>query len=376
MNSSLLIPPARVVFTAADINSICELVGGSLRTGVLTRGPIGKQLEQRFAELCRTRYAAAVSSGTSALEIALRALEVAGGEVIVPANTCYATAGAVMHAGAKLRLADIERQTLALDPMDLERRLNENTRAVVLVHIGGVISPHTPLIVELCSKRGIPVVEGAAHAVGSTLNGQAAGSFGTAAAFSLSAANIITSCEGGVLVTNDERVDREARTSRDQGKADFTQNFHTRLCHNWRMSEPHAAIGLTHLRHLPRFVEERNQIARRYDAGIADCPSVTPLAVPNACRSNFDKYIALLPLGTDRSSVKQRLRAEFGVGLSDEVYEAPLHWQPIFAGAAERGSLPVAEELCARQVCLPVYQGMTLADINLVVTALHKVIAC
>lgn len=375
MSQALIVPPARVVFSPEDIQSICELISGALRSGSLTLGTIGKQLEQGFAELCETRHAVAVSSGTSALEIALRALDVAGGEVIVPANTFYATAGAVMHAGAKLRLADIERETFALDPADLERRLTPQTRAVVLVHIGGVVSPHTPAIVELCARRGIPVIEDAAHAAGASLNGKPAGSFGVAGAFSLYPTKIITSGEGGVLVTSDERIDREARIYRDQGKAGFTQNFHTRLGHNWRMSEPHAAIGFTHLQHLRRFVEERNRIAQRYDEGLARLPSVTPVPVPRECRSNYYKYLALLPQGVDRANLKQRLRSEYGVGLSGEVYEAPLHMQPVFDGVAERGSLPVAEELCARHVCLPVYQGMSEADTERVVTALHNALA-
>jgi perosamine synthetase len=371
MNVRLKVPPARVVFTPDDIEAICTLMRGSLESGALTLGPIGRELEQNFAELCQTQHAVAVSSGTSALEIALRAIGVAGREVIVPANTFFATAAAVVHAGAQLRFADVERETLALDVRDLERRLTRDTAAVVLVHIGGVISPHTPELARMCAARGIAFIEDAAHAAGAMLNGKPAGSFGTAAAFSLYPTKIITSAEGGVLVTDDARIASEARIYLDQGKAGFTQNLHTRLGYNWRMSEPHAAIGLTHMRHLSDFVAERNQIARRYDEALVGVSKIETLRVPSACRSNYYKYLARLAPDVDRTALKQRLRAEHGIGLAGEVYELPLHLQPVFAGIAAPGSLPVAEEVCARHVCLPVYQGMSEAETRAVVSALR-----
>lgn len=368
---SLKVPPARVVFSDEDVRVITERIARSLKSGGLTLGPIGRELEQAFAQLCGTKHAVAVSSGTSALEIALRAASVRDREVIVPANTFFATAAAALHAGARVTFADVERETLALDPDDLARRIGDDTAAVVIVHIGGVVSPHTPMIVALCKARGIPCIEDAAHAAGASLNGRAAGSFGTAAAFSLYPTKIITSGEGGMLTTDDDRIAAEARIYLDQGKAGFTQNLHTRLGYNWRMSEPHAAIGMQHLSHLTGFVAERNAIAREYDAQLSDGKSVQPLSVPLACRSNYYKYLAWLPEGVDRAAFKRRLREEHGVGLSGEVYELPLHLQPVFEGSARRGSLPVAEEVCARHVCLPVYQGMSADEVAHVAAALR-----
>jgi dTDP-4-amino-4,6-dideoxygalactose transaminase len=374
MNVPLRVPPARVVFTPEDIRSICERIERSLQSGSLTLGPVGRELEALFARSCETQHAVAVNSGTSALEIALRVVGVAGHEVIVPANTFFATAAAVLHAGGQLRLADVEPETLALNIEDLKRRLTPHTRAVVLVHIGGVISPAAPAIAQLCAERGIALIEDAAHAAGASLHGKPAGSFGVAAAFSLYPTKIITSGEGGMLVTNDEQLAAEARIYLDQGKAGFTQNLHTRLGYNWRMSEPHAAIGLTHLQHLPSFVAERNRIAQWYDTALERQSTLQPIAAPAGCRSNYYKYLALLPRGIPRATLKQRLRAEHGIGLSGEVYELPLHAQPVFAGVAAPGSLPVAEDMCARHVCLPVYQGMTADDVMAVVDGLRAVL--
>ncbi len=367
------IPAARVVFSEEDVRAVCDLLAGSLASGALTLGPIGRDLEQELARATHRRHAVAVSSGTAALEIVLRALGVAGREVIVPANTFFATAAAVVHTGARLRLADVERDTLALDPADLERRVTADTAAVVLVHIGGVVSPHAPGIARWCAARGIALVEDAAHALGASLDGRPAGTFGVAAALSLYPTKIITSGEGGVLVTDDERIAAEARVYRDQGKAGFTQNLHTHMGYNWRMSEAHAAIGLVHARHLQRFVDERNAIAARYDTALGDGRAVRPLRVPAECRSNYYKYLAWLPVETERTAVRQRLREEHGVALAGEVYEVPLHLQPVFAGLAPPGSLPTAEEVCARHVCLPIYQGMTADEVDIVVAALRAV---
>jgi dTDP-4-amino-4,6-dideoxygalactose transaminase len=375
MNQPLKVPPARVVFSDADIQTITELVTSSLKSGSLTLGPHGREFERRFSAVAGRKHAVAVSSGTSALEIALRAIGVAGREVVVPANTFVATASAAVHAGASIRFADIERETLALDPRALPRVLSAKTAAVILVHIGGVVSPHTPEIVAICEARGIACVEDAAHAAGASLNDRPAGSFGVAGAFSLYPTKIITSGEGGMLVTDDDRIATEARIYLDQGKAGFTQNVHTRMGHNWRMSEPHAAIGLVHLGHLTEFVAERRKLAARYDAALAAGDSLRPCPVPAASRSNYYKYVAWLPDGVDRAAFKKRLREEHGVGLAGEVYELPLHLQPVFEGLAPRGSLPVAEEVCARHVCLPVYQGMSDAELDAVVQALRAAIA-
>jgi dTDP-4-amino-4,6-dideoxygalactose transaminase len=144
--------------------------------------------------------------------------------------------------------------------------------------------------------------------------------------------------------------------------------------YNWRLSEPHAAIGLVHLSHLADFVAERNSIAARYDAALADGRTLRVVPVPKGSKSNFYKYLAWLPDGVDRAVLKKRLREEHGVGLSGEVYEAPLHLQPVFEGIAPSGSLKVSEEVCARHVCLPVYQGMGQAEVDAVVNGLRAVI--
>jgi len=342
-----------------------------LATGALTLGKHGRQFEEEFAALCRVPYAVAVNSGTSALEIILRAIGVQNREVIVPTNTFFATAAAVIHAGGRVRFADCEPGSFALDLSSLRECLNANTAAVIIVHIGGIISSRISEISDVCKQVGVPLIEDAAHAQGSTLGGQPAGSFGVAAAFSFYPTKVMTSGEGGMITTSDEAIHREALIYRDQGKEGFTTNYHVRLGYNWRMSEPHAIIGRAQLRRLPEFIERRRHIAQIYDRCMGGLRGgVRPLIVPRGVRSNYYKYIALLDPAISRSELKTAMRDKFDVGLSGEVYETPCHQQPVFRGYPA-GRLLQAERICAEHICLPISAKMEADDAEYVVESLE-----
>jgi dTDP-4-amino-4,6-dideoxygalactose transaminase len=363
------VPPARILFPPEDRAEILSRIDDALTTGHLTLGPIGAELEAAFAARHGTKHAVAVSSGTAALEIVLRALGVAGREVVVPANTFFATAAAAVHAGATLRFVDCDPQTMAIDPADLATCIGPDTAAVVVVHIGGLITPAIDEIAALCASAGVPLVEDAAHAHGSAFAGRAAGNFGEAASFSFYPTKVIAGGEGGMIATNNDDIAEEARVYRDQGKGSFHANFHTRMGANWRMSEPHAAIVLSQLRRLDEFIARRQELAARYDAALASLDLGT-LVIPDAASSNYYKYVAFLPEGIDRTLFKQHLRTEFDIGLSGEVYDTPLHHQPIFSQLDDR-ALPGSEWLCARHVCLPLYPALSEADADYVVASLE-----
>ncbi|HEU5271311.1 MAG TPA: DegT/DnrJ/EryC1/StrS family aminotransferase [Jatrophihabitans sp.] len=367
------VPAARIVFSESDRAEIGRRVDEILRTGALTLGGNTRELEAGFAEAHEARFAIAVSSGTAALEIILRSLGVAGREVIVPANTFAATAFAVTAAGGRPVFADVSATTLALSVDTVTAALTERTAAVVLVHIGGFISPEVTGLAELCRQRGIALVEDAAHAHGSRHAGTPAGSFGVAGSFSFYPTKVITCGEGGLIVTADERIRDEALGYRDQGKAGFLNNLHTRQGYAWRMSELHAAVALVHLRRLPEFLAVRRRVAARYHEALAGLPGLTPVTPPPESYSNYYKYVALLAAGIDRAQLKAELRQRFGIALAGEVYETPLHQQPVFAELAN-GPLPVAEDVCARHVCLPVHSDMTDAEVDRVLAALGTVL--
>jgi perosamine synthetase len=362
------VPPARACFPAEDRAEILARIDQALISGQLTLGPIGRELEAAFAKRHGAQQAVAVSSGTGALEIILRSLGVEGREVIVPANTFFATAAAAVHAGARVVFVDCDPETMAFDLADVRAHLRPETAAVIAVHIGGLISPALPALAELCHDRGVHLVEDAAHAHGSALGGRSAGTFGIAGAFSFYPTKVMAGGEGGIIVTDDEAIVEAAHTYRDQGKGSFLANFHTRLGANWRMSEPHAAIVQSQLARLDEFIAARQSLAKRYDAA-ADDLGLRPLRIPGDAHCNYYKYIAFLPEGVDRAALKQLMRDRFDVGLSGEVYDTPLHRQPVFAAFADR-ALPGAEFIGARHICLPLYPSLSESDADYVVESL------
>jgi perosamine synthetase len=367
------VPAARIQFLPEDRAWIAERIQEVLASGQLTLGRYGAEFERRFAALCGAKHAVAVNSGTSALEIILRSLGVEGRDVLVPTNTFFATAAAVLHAGGRPVLVDMDPESFGVSPEEVERRVTPKTAGIVAVHIGGLVSARMPELLDFSRRKGLWLVEDAAHAHGSSHGGVAAGAFGVAAAFSFYPTKVMTSAEGGMIVTSDDRVDQEARIYRDQGKASFTQNAHVRMGYNWRMSEPHAIIGLRHLERLPAMIADRQRVGAIYDDGLRGLAGLRPLAVPAAGVCNYYKYVAVLSGARDRAALKRELKERFSVSLAGEVYEAPLHAQPVFGGYAT-APLPVADDLCARHVCLPVFSGMDERDAERVLGALRATI--
>lgn len=372
--ADLRVPPAQIHVPPEDRAEILRLIDQALASGQLTLGSIGRQLEDRFAGMHGARHAIAVNSGTSSIEIPLRALAakgspVDGKEVLVPANTFFATAAAVIAAGATPKFVDCDPATMAADPESVRAAIGPDTAGLVLVHIGGLVTPAVKELRAICDEHGLFLFEDAAHAHGSSLGGEMAGTFGFAGSFSFYPTKVITAGEGGMILTDDDTIAEEARTYRDQGKAGFTANVHTRLGYNWRMSEPHAAIGLSQLGRLAEFVEHRQRIAAIYDDGLASLP-LTPLAIPAEASCNYYKYVAYLPEAVDRARLKKTLREQYGVALSGEVYELPLTAQPVFAPWVDR-ELPRAAQICARHICLPISAVITEEQAGIVVSSLE-----
>ena len=366
-----MIPPVKIYFPDEDRKQILTAIDECLRTGQLTLGKHVKDFEDKFAKMVGTRYAIAVNSGTSSIEIPLRIFGVKGKEVIVPTNTFFATPGAVLHAGGRVRFVDADPQTFSIDVESLREAIGPETVGVIVVHIAGIVTPRMTEIQEICKEHGLWLLEDAAHAHGASYYGRMAGAFGRAASFSFFPTKVITSAEGGVIATNDVKVYEEALIYRDQGKAESSSNFHTRLGYNWRMSEPHAIIGISQLARLQEFTVARSRIAGIYDRGLKDIPGVQAFRLPEGCLSNYYKYIALLEKGVDRSLLKKQLRERYQVGLSGEVYDVPCHQQPIFRPYSA-GEFPNAEDICRRHICLPIYSNMTDNEAEYVLFALKS----
>lgn len=375
------IPILRIPFTDDDIASVQKGIGEVLKSGQLAMGKYVAEFERIFSEFVGVKYAIGVNSGTSALEICLRAIDVRDSSIIVPTNTFMATPTSVIHAGGKVIFSDVLKKDLCMDPEDLNEKIQKNTKAVILVHIGGIISTQLKAIQEICGEHKLFLIEDAAHAHGSTINGKKAGALGVAGAFSFYPTKVMTCGEGGMITTDNEEVYKKALMLRDHGKPDHRFNKHTEFGYNWRLSEIHAVIGLEQMNKINWILGERRRVARIYDKKLHDVEGIELIKMPTNVESSYYKYIVYLKEGVDRDYIKNKMKNEYGVELTGEVYADPCHSQPVFKKYPERvlnkgdDKLPGAEYVCNRHICLPLYPGLTEEEVNYVVESLKSVIA-
>jgi len=362
------VPPVKVVFDEDTRREILDRIDDCLTTGMLAQGKYVEEFEDNWSRYVGARHAVAVSSGGSAIEITMRILNVRGKEVIVPVNTFAASATSILLAGGQVRFADIDSTTLSLGLDELKRRATPKTVGVEIIHIGGIITPEIEKIRDWCQERGLWLFEDCAHAHGSEMNGKRAGTFGIAGGYSFFPTKPMTSGEGGMIVTEDDQLATRARLFRNYGKPEEWVSYHTELGANWRMSEIHAAIGISHLARLDDFISWRAKIAKFYTEMLEKIQGVTPI-LPQA-RTSWYKYIVLLDAKIDRDNLQQSMN-EQGVNLSGYVYDIPLHQQPIFQDMSD-GDFPVAEDICRRHICLPLYYGMTEEEARFVVDTLKE----
>ena len=352
------VPASRPYFSEEDIDFITEKFKDILRgNSFLSMHKYGEEFESKFASYMGTKFAVGCNSGTSALELICRAIGVEGKEVILPSNTFIATANAILNAGGELVFADCA-DDMCLDAEDVEKKITSKTAAVMHVHIGGLVSKNILKLQDICKKHNLYLVEDAAQAHGSSLNGTKAGAFGIAAGFSFFSTKVMTTGEGGMVTTNEASLVEKMKSLREFGKVkkDIYVNYHTSIGYNWRMPEVAALMGLRQLELLPASVKRRNEIAKIYNEELSDSRDIRIIYPEETSENNYFKYIVILP-NHDRAVVHKEL-AKHDIQLGGYVYELPLHKQPVFKWANNL-SLPKTEFLCASHICLPIFYGMT-----------------
>lgn len=370
------IPIIRIPFTRHEKESLRRSLEEILDSGMLSMGENVKSFENSFKDFTGSRYSLAVNSGTAALEIILRAIGVEGKTVAIPSNTYMASPLAAIHAGAKPIFIDCEKENMQMCPVDLENKLRDDTAAVMLVHIGGIISPRYYQIKRICEKKNIPLIEDAAHAHGSAFDGKMAGTLGLAAAFSFYATKVLTSGEGGMMVTDDERIYKAGEILREHGKKETAFNIHVDLGHTWTLSEFQAMVGLLQVKKAKEILKIRREIAGKYDLLLKGIDEITPLSIPENIRSSYYKYIVFLREEINRDILKNHLKKKYNVSLTGEVYGFPCHQQPVFEMhpgkiiRSDPGTFVNTEYVVKHHICLPLYPGMTDEEIEYVVNSL------
>lgn len=373
------LPYGRQSITDEDVAAVAD----ALRSDWLTTGPRVASFEKSFARVTGAPHAIAVSSGTAALHVALHAAGVrAGDEVVVPPMTFAASANAALYLGARPVFADVDVDTLCVDPGAVRDAVTPRTRAIIGVDYAGQPCDWD-FLRDVAS--GIPTVDDAAHSLGGSYRGRPVGSLADISTFSFHPVKTITTGEGGMVTTADDRAAERSRVFRNHGiTTDHRQRSQSgaffyemvELGNNYRLSDIHAALGRSQLARLPAFVATRRAIAAAYDEAFQKLETVRPVRVRADVVHAYHIYplrLELDRLKADRQNVFQAIRAE-GIGVN--VHYVPVHLHPYYRRELRTGPglCPRAEAAYEALVTLPVFARMTPRDVDDVIAAVTKVL--
>ena len=376
-----LLPYGRQLVDEADIQAVVEV----LRSDWLTTGPKVAEFEEALAARVGAKHAVSFSSGTAALHGAAFAAGLnAGDEAITTPMTFAATANCILYQRATPVFVDVSRDTLNLDPDQLEKKITAKTRAIFPVDFGGHPADLAP-IMEIARRRGLRVIEDACHALGAEYHGRRVGSIADMTVFSFHPVKHITTGEGGMVATNDPELAETLRRFRNHGiSSDARQRQSAGRWHyemvllgfNYRLPDIVCALGIRQLQKLDANLGRRREIAARYTAAFQEIPGVIPPAVRSDTNPAWHLYpirLQLENLRADRGQIFSALRAE-NIGVN--VHYIPVHTHPYYRDnfGYKGGEFPVAEDGYARLLSLPMFHGMSDRDVLDVVAAVRKVL--
>jgi dTDP-4-amino-4,6-dideoxygalactose transaminase len=369
-----MIPVMRPWLGAEEAAAAAEAVS----SGWIAQGPRVAEFEKAFASAIGAEHAVAVSSCTTALHLALVVASIGpGDEVVVPSLSFIATANAVRYVGAVPVFADVDEATQNLTSATVEPCLTPRTRAVILVDQAGVPADLDAMR-TLCGSHGITVIEDAACAVGSVYRGRPVGAGADLAAFSFHPRKLLTTGEGGMLVTPDAEVAARLRRLREHGMDLSAAARHAsrqpvmerymELGFNFRMTDIQAAVGLVQLGKLGQLIARRRVLAQRYQQLLAGIPGIRTITDPGYGTTNYQSFWMLLPdeFPVSRHELLQLL-AEAGVSARRGIMAA--HLEPAYEGFAQH-PLPITERLTAQTLILPLFHELTESEQDLVVSVI------
>jgi len=357
-----MIPVARPDIGPEEIAAVTAV----LESGMLAGGRRTAELEERWAAFCGTKHAIAVSNGTVALMCIFEGLGLGpGDEVITVGHTFNATVSGILYTGATPVFVDIEPDTYVIDAARIEAAITPRTRAICPVHLFG-LPADMDMIRAIADRHGIAVVEDACQAHGAEFRGRKVGSFGHGA-FSLYGTKNMTTGEGGLITTDDDRLADWIRLYRNQGMRE--RYHHEILGYNFRLTDIASAIGLCQLDKLERNTERRRAIAARYDAAFADLPVRTPIT-PVGRTHVFHQYT--VDVGPERDAIVAALAA---AGVSTGIYyPIPVNRQPYVLERGISADLPITDIASERTLSLPMFPGLSDAEQAEVIAAVRAVV--
>ncbi|MCX7795436.1 MAG: DegT/DnrJ/EryC1/StrS family aminotransferase [bacterium] len=352
----------------SDIQAVLEV----LKSGRLALGPKMREFEELMAEYIGVKYAVAVSSGTAGLHILVRALGIKeGDEVLVPSFTFSASVNAILYERAKPIFVDIEPETYNLDPDDLERKITKKTKAIMVVDIFGHPAEWSKIL-EIADRYNLKVIDDSCEALGAEYKGKKVGQFGDCACFAFYPNKQMTTGEGGMIVTNNEKIAKLSMSLRNQGRGEMSAWLHhERLGYNYRMDEMSSALGVSQLKRIELFLQKREHVARMYTEKLSKYSWVRPPVVKPYVRMSWFVYVVTLKEGLDRDEVIKKMEKR---GIPARGYFSPIHLQPYIREmfGTKEGMLPVTEDIARRTLALPFHNNLREEEIVEVVRALKE----
>ncbi len=354
---------ASPIIEEEEINAVIEV----MKSGMIAQGPKVIEFEEEFAKYVGAKYGIATNSGTSALHVALLAAGIGeGDEVITTPFTFVATGNSILYTGARPVFVDIDSETFTIDPSKIEEAVTDKTKAIMPVQLYGQ-SADMDAIMKIAKDHDLIVIEDAAQAHGAEYNGEKIGNLGDIACFSFYPTKNMTTSEGGIITTNNEKFAENAKIYRAHGSA--TKYHHDVLGYNFRMTDIAAAIGLEQLKKIDSFNDKRIENAKYLDEGLAGVDLIETPIVKDGYKHVYHQYTIKIKDGK-RDELSDYL-IENGIG-NGIYYPIPLYDQVLYKEMGYNQSLPVTEEIVDEVLSLPIHAKLTEEDLDLIIKVVKE----
>jgi perosamine synthetase len=342
----------------------------AIKEGRLSSGSYVKKFEQEFANYIGTKFAIAVNSATSGLQLSLASLGIYDGEVITTPFTYAATSNVIVHQNAKPVFVDVDKTTYNIDPDKIEKAITKKTRAIMPIHYGGQCSEMEE-ISEIASKHNLFVIEDAAPAIGATHKQRKAGTFGIISAFSFFPDKNLTTGEGGMVVTSDPELADKCEELRKNGAS--SRYHHTSIGWNFKMPDPNAALGLSQLKRIESVIATKNKIAKYYQVSLEKINGIQPPIVKEYNLHTFMLYSILTKDLKQREEIKNALADK---GIESRINFPSVHLQPIYKQmfGFQSDSFPISENLSDRILGLPIFFSMKEEQQDQIVNVIREIV--
>jgi len=328
-----------------------------------------KEFEDRFANMSDSKYALACSNGTTAIELALKAIDVKGKKVLIPSNTFFATSVAVTNAGGIIELLDMEPNSFSIDIKDLEKKITPEVRAVIIVHIGGIISHDISKILNVCRENKVPLVEDAAHAHFSLKGTHRAGSIGDIGTFSFFPTKVMTTGEGGMITTNNKDYYEKMKSLKNFGRALNDGGIIVNPeGNNFKINEFTSLLGCVELDRVSQRISERGYLLDRYKKNLEKTKYKVLSQKGRGVCANY-KAIVITPM--DGEWLKKYCK-ERNITLTGEVYRIPVHQQPLYKEQFSYVDLPNTDYYSKHHVCPPLYPELKIQEVDYICDVLKQ----